>query len=516
MSQIVKPILIHMQTMMESQRAQTIMLSLWCAIPILWLCGVYVTDVSVILCGLMIPCLIFLSRNLASQKNIHLARFYPWLLLTLITYPLLVGLVLTAKIYRGQHGIDHSIFTQVIDSVATRGGYFTSLNRVGWRNFLDDHWTPILGLPALIEKIGPDHMNALDIYQALSIIGFILGSFLFIRSTGFDPYWSTALTFTLVFLRPVRHQFFWGPQVEFLSLPFVAFSYYFWIKRKMRSLVASLILATLCKETLFLFSSMFALMVAATPPIGVKRNSRKESWGFFALGVIFLFGFLSFTYGHAWFFDKPYDYLERAQPLQALLNPERLGLKVWQLISFFLPVLALPLWRPQAWRYLMPAWPFFGMCAVSSFEPMFSTGSHYNVMPSVLVFYAAVLTAAHFYPKLTNAVPTWALLWCVLISFAWQSNTPTKILLEWWRRGNLNAAIFEAIAPNAKVIVSDAAVPFLLSRQELMHIDRLPDVGPRDMNYVAIKHDEKDRLGKNAVAFTLCREDDDWSIYCRN
>lgn len=433
-----------------------------------WLLGLYITDLSLILCLILTP---FVLRPLIRPNKSSVWSEWkspPFAVPTtlLILYVVLVTLVLTLKAQLGEHGVDHAIFSQITHSFATKNTFETSLNRIGWRNFLDDHWAPILSLPGLLIKLGIPSLYAIDIFQGLTLAAFAFITYKFLQDLIQHRSIAATATFLILCLRPFRHQIFYGPQLEFFALPLIAASYLFWMRRHYCWLLATLILITFCKETMFLFAGTFAFMVSLNP---LRRDPPSKTWRilFLFFCLLFISAFLSYTYGHAWFFHKPYDYLDRAQLSQSLQLPI-LQLKLWQIITFFLPVLFIPFWSRRAVGLLIPVSPFLAMSFVSGFAPMYETSSHYNLVPALLISFATAITLSER-PRWLRRLSPLTILWFFCFNFSWQGNRPTLAIVRWLNSGSLSAPTATDVPLTSSVLVTDSSASFLFDRQLLTY-----------------------------------------------
>lgn len=480
-------------------------------LPALWLGGVSVTSLAHI--GLAIG-MYFLVTNRRQNASLAPSTPRPGLMIALmIGYLVCSIIVLIANTFLGKHGIDHAIFSQVVESISSRHSFESSLNRFGWTSFIADHFSPILAVPGMLTLLGvPGHIALTLFHATMLAIGF--WAFFLIGKELALPLTVQLVAIVLVLFNPaIRTQLFWGAQVEFLAFPFLAFAWLFWLRDRHRSAALCMIAAWSCKETLFLYSPALAGMFLTHALIRKTLSKRHLPYVF----VIVASGLalLAYTTLHPYFFGKTYDYSNRIDWLLPVSSFAIFGKKVWYLCFLFIPYLFLPLWRRQWWIFIIPIVPGLGLAWISNFEPMYTPLSHYGVLPSLLLSLGCLMIIAEKKFERWIARPAMLML-LISINFSFASSRPTKSLREIFHKPLALPSQLADIPTNARVVVSPTAALALMPGPELLRLHWATGKEP-DYDYLVVLQSEKDSVNAELSAHArLCWDDPIWFVLCKH
>ena len=249
----------------------------------LWLLGISVTDLSRVIFASISIYFIF---ELAYKRRLSVCtkdfkRWEIWfLVLFSALYCLLIPVHQILKVYSSGHGIDFAIFTQVIDSIWTRHGFYSSLISDQWENFLGHHFAPFLAFPALLQALSiPSYVGAPVVHGAGLFLS-CLGIFLFSRELNLSKSISVFLVVLGLANPSIRHTVFWGIHDETFALAFIPFVFLFWIRGQHWKSVLAMLLCCTTKESMFLMVACFSLMTVIFSLVeGEKRYCSAVPYG---------------------------------------------------------------------------------------------------------------------------------------------------------------------------------------------------------------------------------------------
>ncbi len=106
-------------------------------LPVLWIAGVHTVDISRLL--LLVYFFVIWKRQDPIQSFYFVPKFSK---LFACLFPFMIWMNQMVRVFAGNHGLDFSIFSQVVKHIASTGIPMTSLTSPGWRNFLTHHLSP--------------------------------------------------------------------------------------------------------------------------------------------------------------------------------------------------------------------------------------------------------------------------------------------------------------------------------------------------------------------------------------
>ncbi|MES2746161.1 MAG: DUF2079 domain-containing protein [Bdellovibrionota bacterium] len=346
-------------------------------LPWAWLTGLYVADVSRAFASLLILSAIAIPK--IRTLSISEQRLRQVLLGFVLIFPLAILSFLLARMKLGRIGIDFTLFSQAIDSLARTGTPWTSLLGLHWQNFFSHHLDLILWLPAILTYVGINAPLAAVFCHVLAI-AFTIYFLWKITSADKNLY----LLLPLFFILPtIRHTLLWSIHDDILAIPFLAASWWFWRQKRYAYLSITLLLTLACKETMGLWVGSFALMAYI-------NDHKKSHLTFVVLG----FGlFVGYVFLQPILLGKSFDHIGKVASLQQLTNPTLMLEKLWFFLNLLFPFLLLltktKLTKQDALLFL-PALPFLGMIAVSNFAEMWKPLNYYGLIPSLTCFLACL------------------------------------------------------------------------------------------------------------------------------
>jgi uncharacterized membrane protein len=317
-----------------------------------------------------------------------------------------------------------------------------------------------------------------------------------------------------------RHSVFWGIHDETYAIGIIPWIYVAW---KQKRYVWTLILAFICclmKETMFLFTAMFLVMIAweaefgGSPQALASRRRLQLSCVFLALVCIGCFG--SYIFLQPLLFGRPFDHLSKVTSLDSFLSAEYLTSKGLWLAYLFLPFVYAPFWKVRYWHFLLPAAPFVGFVMISSFAEMHKLNNYYAVIPSLLVFLASLLILG----EQQKEQGTWhirptAVLFLVALSFSFATGKPTReIFLQAWTKKALSPRPLEVIPPSSKVLATPSAALFLFRDRQVYIVEGAYEKFI-PFEYIVTQTKELENLDPRLLQnVRKCMESEGWTIWC--
>lgn len=447
------------------------------SLPVLWLVGVSTIDLArlcVFLTSLSL--LLHLRRNNNPwQLNIGSPALLRGLLVFSALTLLLQAVAFIRSIDTLSWGLDSVIFAQVAQRFAGHHDFLSSINRVGFQNFLSDHFSPVLAVPGLLAKLGLGAPLSLAMVHAIALASSMVLLYLLAGSQKVLG----AISVVLFLCFPsVRHQIGWGTQVEFLALPFVGGAFLTAFKGRLGLTICAWALASLCKETL----SCYAIAFFGTVVVKEAYDRFFGNWLwdrgrlYLSFVAIFLFGGWFFIYVtfHEFLFDLPYDHLNRVN-LADLLNVSVIGEKA----IFFLAIVLIPIvllrksFGLGAVLVFLPFGPFVAMVLLSGFTNMWNLLTHYSVLPIYIL-----LCGVNFYLRKQESAPkqdllpsSVALSLVLALCFCFSNRRPMKVIL----RGVPSMELPAELLGEQRVVRVDYGLAAYAMQQGLQHEWLRPD-----------------------------------------
>lgn len=481
--------------------------SLFFIFPLLSLAGLHVTDAARGMACVGALAWIVMKRRHQGLEAISLPSA-PYTIFLLIAALTLLLASSCARVFLGQHGLDQLIFSQAAASFAYFGRFWVTYNR-GWLNdFLQDHFSPLLAVPAAMIKLGIPDYFAVIISQALTVALAVWIFYRFARRLGAEPATAAIVPLLWIFLGDVRSQIYWGVQAEYLALPFVVLAYERRAASRPWHAVGSALLAFGAKETLMAWGVAFALYAII--------RDRKVHFAYVFLMLMGAFGFFAYTLGHSWFFEDTYVYNGRIVLWDAWNTPTMAMQRLLYGMHFFLPVLFFPLLKRKRWYFVLPALPWIGMAMISNFPDMYSMNRQYVVLPMTVVWIAAL--EAYASEKKDKG---WGVSWPVALllvglCFSWGEQKPMRSLIEFARvESYLKKADLPPIPANGRVFASSAAGLFLLDRKEQYPLSSLKEGMKADDRILLAKWEKEDILATPlSPQVKPCGAQGAWVLFC--
>ena len=324
--------------------------------------------------------------------------FRPQTVLTAITitYVLIVAVVQFSFYLSGGQGVDFGIFSQLIDQVASKNRFWSSLIATEWHNFLTHHFSPYLIPLGIIAKIGipaPYLLISVHVF-AVGALAQGLYTLFFHFSRTVDPtvaFSSAAglphlLTLTTLLLPAARIGLMWETHDEVLALPFLVWSinahFADYHRRKLMLLLPTLFF----KETL-------ALNIAALS-VWYTIDTKEDRILPMMLGIISLVFFVLYTsILPGWLWTSTFKATERIGSIAHLTSwPIVIEKTLWAAKSFLPAVPFLFLHSRSSLRTAA----FIALCAspnilailVSKVPNMHQPFNYYSITPCVIIYIA--------------------------------------------------------------------------------------------------------------------------------
>ncbi len=484
-------------------------------VPLLWMAGIHAADFArlIAVASAAFALRLYVKGGLCALKNCtDLSQLWRPLQLVMALYFVSLLLILSINPYVGKLGLDHAIFSQVAYSWANFGNFDYSLVHPEIRNFLGDHLSPILIASGLLVQVGASPAAAVTIVHVLTLGAAC--AVLFRIFTHFGATQSVALFGTFLFaLNPaVRHQVFFGAQIEFMAMPLVGLGYLMFLLKRHWLAVLALVLACSAKETMLVLCGFFGLMAVLDLKIRGEMTFRSSVpyalLMFFAVSV-----FAAYTFGHDYFFGRPYDYFNRLNEA----SPDRASVwfkKVWYSTFIFVPLLFVPLASRRGLILLIPAMGLLLLSMLSSFTNMYAPLSHYAVTPTYIGFVAAAAVLSSKEKLSSSRVPLWATLLLIGIAFSFASGKPHKSFRQFFSQPHLSAKQLSMVPSDAKVISSSSAAFFLFRTKHLVRIWTANRVDV-EFDFIVTRPGEAAELSAELKSRSkVCHQTQLWQIRC--
>jgi hypothetical protein len=412
-----------------------------------------------------------------------------------------------AEVFLGRQGIDFAIFSQITDSLSRRGSLLSSLIGSEWRHFLTHHFSPIFYAPGVLGYLGIPAYIALPIFHVFSLALAAWAVYL-TASLRLSRLASLVAVF-LLFANPTcRHALLFGVHDELFALPFIGFAFFFFLSGRHVPAILSILGATLAKESLFPLASMFGVMALVDQSLP-QRPKRL----YLVLVVTTFFAFIAYVFLQPWLLDKPFDHVNKLATLSDLLRVDYMIQKSYLLVFLLLPVLAYPLWKRRHWHLILPALPMIALIMASRFDEMWKPMNYYGVVPSYVIFVAAVVVYGRQLGR--SKLSAYGLALLVALSFSWSSKKPIKTLIALSQNSLLYPEQLSFIGEDARVIASPAAALFLFRTKFLWNLDAASESLPETFDYIVSLESEEAKLSPALKhRSNLCREVGLWKIRC--
>lgn len=383
-----------------------------------------------------------------------------------VAWLLLLFLQQLSNYVLGLQGFDFAIFSQVIESVSTRGGLYTSFVQTGWVNFLTHHFSPILYVPGLLGFLDFPGSFAAICFHVACIAAALFFFVRFALAIGFERRIAVFLVVLLCLNPTFRVAAAWEVHDELFALPFIGLAYDSWARNKPWRAFVGVAVALACKENLFFFAIAFGL-VSMCLNAGQRRDNRPYVLclilGF--LGAIFYF------YAFDFFWARSFDLHARLAPLSVLLEPELLRKKIWFLFLLLIPCAGLSLLDRKAALLSLPAGAFLGPILLTNFEAMYHPYNYYGVVPTYILCLAAVQGLAARFPECKARFPAAAALAAASLALCFAAfHRPTALLVEAWKSDWLTSRDLQSVPAAAMIVADDYSFPFLLDKERVVRL----------------------------------------------
>ncbi len=483
-------------------------------LPILWWMGLNVMDLARLF-------LIVIAYLYLKYPEVRKFAFVPsklklnLLCILIISFLVLLPLELNLRNFLGHTVNDTNIFNQAAVNFANHGRFWVTLNRAGQNDFLADHVSPILLIPAFFYKLGIPAYSISIVFQQIC---FLIGSYFAIKilkELKFDIFSSLLILLLLLYQPTFRSQLTWSVQVEYMSFPFIAASYFFWLKDKNWLSVFTAVLSWSCKESLACWSVGFGLFALAYLLVYRRNYFWQKSLPFLVLTISGSFYFYLVIYHHSLFFGRDYDYLSRLDFTWIWQNPLLVFKKLRYLCFFIASVFFIPIQKPKYLIFLLPVLPNFGMSLVSGFDDMYEISKQYALFPAMILFLTTILATKVLFPIKKNSILKLPLVPCCLLMcfyFSFLSLRPMKIFKEWIFEDFYHADDFTQIPLTENVFATLKSAPFLLDRKGVF----LSDYDSK-LSYALVHHSEISKIPQTIIEKTsICLDTKEWYARCAN
>ncbi len=469
----------------------------------------------------VIPAIIILLLSKTATVQIRLSRYsflgcIHVLPLLIATFPAVVALVQIAFLETGGQGVDFGIFTQLINQVATRNRFWSSLIATEWHNFLTHHFSPYLVVPGLIGKLGLPAPYILIATHVIAVIALILGiqSLYDHYSDGSSPKSLPSPTiahlFTLstLLLPAARIGLMWETHDEVLALPFLIWSINAHLAGKNGRKLLLLIPSILFKETLALNVMALCCWYAI--------DTRENRPAAIALGLASLTFFALYTtIFPGWLWVATFKASERIGSFDYLTSWPVLFEKGFWIAKSFLPAAPFLLLHSRislriTARICLCAAPNILAILLSKTPNMHQAFNYYSITPVIMVFIgctAPILRARSLALPLSVS-----LILCSLIGGRFRTTNPIREMLA---APSALDELHTIVPPSAAVIADDYTISILSAHPHALRIFHANRSNPNS-SYIVQKKPPIDILSKNLQSqYNPCGETPRYLVRCR-
>jgi uncharacterized membrane protein len=488
------------------------------AFPIAWVVGLRIKEAACVLAVLtLLASFVALRAKWRIPLRPESGELFVLRYFALAAVPL-VALHLVAKVFIGEHGVDFSIFSRLVDSVASGYGPNTTLVGTEKVNFFTHHFTPILYLLGLISALGIPGYLVVILFQAASISLALYALYHVARQLGFSHPLSLVLTSMFCLTPTFRGGTSWAVHDELFALGFVGCAFMWQIRgRSLRAIVA-ILFAMMCKETFFAFAMVFSA-VALVGPAPLRAMGRNTRLAFVALLVVSTAAFVFWFFIRPQYFVVSLDSLSRVSSLSDLLSLDAGLGKLSFVLALVLPTLALAFFSRAGIAVVMCAIPFWGAVLISNFSEMWKITNYYGVLPGYCLHLGALLSLSQGSIDTARRlqVPAFAVAFAVSISLAIGFQVrPILTILKLRTTALYLPGSIELFNPGTRVVASEfdlLALPASVVPLRLWTINRLPHV---HWDAVIARATPKEEVWPALLQLAEpCFKNDRWSVWCR-
>ncbi len=282
---------------------------------------------------------------------------------------------------------DLGLYDQIIWNTAH--GHFLITSIRGGLHIFSERFKPMLALLAPIYLIGND-TSLLFIVSSLISSTCIVSVYLITKALTRSHQTALVMAICIFFYSPLRNSVNFLFHTQTFADPFLLFGFYFALRKMTKSMIACLLLALMCKESVF-----FDVL-----GIGLFFVSRREriGWPAMILALVYLFSFVMiveplfrypFVTVNKWAF---YNHLFKLDPAgwKEILTPNPIGF----IILVLGPFLFLS-FKCKGWYWLLG--PSFAFRLLSRWSNFRTITFHYTSGLNALVFISAVYGIAAFF-----------------------------------------------------------------------------------------------------------------------
>ncbi|MBS1495037.1 MAG: DUF2079 domain-containing protein [Bacteroidetes bacterium] len=473
---------------------------LFLLLPLGWIFGLHPNDAARTICGIILILLLIPKTREFFKKPLALSNFQKNLLLIFIVlYPLVISVQHLLRMYLGGEGINVAYFTNVLNNFPQNKSLLLTLNKDVPYNHLLHHFSPIFYLPAALTLLGIPGYMSFVIFELIIISSVII---IFQKILSHLGYSSTIKYIFIVLLLcnySIRHSFNWSIEDEFFALPFIMVAYYYFLKKKPWLILLSLLISCTVKESIFLFSSAFCLMIVLMN-FRDKTEFKKYNTLFISLGIMSLVCFALYIFGQPFFLGKTYDHLSKAGSVNSLFDFNTIKEKFLYLVFLLLPFLFFPLFYKKGWILNIPVLPFLFLSMVSSIPNLYNTMDYYSVIPSTIFAITTVINLKEFNIKFTNEVSRGLAIILICIAFFLSGWKPAKIIYSAFDEKFVTEKNFERLNHSYVVASSESLVPLLIGFKEVKTFEK-ENLKNMTFDYLVIREKEKEQLPDDYNSF---------------
>ncbi|MBX7045507.1 MAG: DUF2079 domain-containing protein [Ignavibacteria bacterium] len=440
-------------------------------LPVFWLAGLHPNDIArILLAAVIILFLIPCTREYFKQSFEFTKSQNFVIIIFLFLYPTVISAHHVVRVYTGGEGINFAYFANVLNNFPEYNSLMLTLNKDIPYNHLLHHFSPIFFVPAFFTLAGIPGYLALIVSELLIITSLF---FIFKKILSYSGYSKTvSYIFILLLLcnYSLRHSFSWSIEDEFFALPFIALSYYFFLKKNNIALILSLALCCTVKESMFLFALFFCVMVILSNLRSkVELNSTLKF--FIPASAVFLLFFILYIWGQPIIFGKTYDHLSKASSLSSLLNFEMIKNKLYYLFTLLLPFLFFPLLNKKCLLLSIPAVPFILISMASGIKELYNPMDYYSAVPTVIFACAAVISLKDFNKDYLQKIGSGIVLILMCTAFLFGGWKPAKVIFESKNEVFFDESNFNSIPKQSTVLSSESLIPLLIGFKQVKSYD---------------------------------------------
>lgn len=493
-------------------------------LPWAWFLGAHISDYA----PLILFATILIHRHFPKNQPYYSFKNEAWFVFPLITflvfYPVLLFCHHVAATHLGRHGVDFSIFAQVVHNIGHTGSPMSSLASAHPQNFMTHHFVPLLFIPGLFVYLGMTAPTALAVFHTLSFAAAIAAFFSFARYLKFSLLTSILVT-TILFCNPtIRHTIFFEVHDEVFALPWIITAWWMWRKQKWFWMTAALIISSLAKESMFAMIAGFGLMTWIDRQINHggnehERKSERHAPPVLSLAITLygILGFFGYAFLQPFILGKSFDHADKLASVSDLIRGDWLFQKATWTGFLLLPGLVIPLTKRKFLHFLLPALPLVGIIWLSRFPEMWKTMNYYGAVPTLILGLATLdITAKIDWIPRSTVIAIFIA--CMSLNFWFSERKPIRLVKEAINTPSFTVEDFEFIPNDARVIATPAAIPFLLRIPQLRRLG-FHDTDNFSFEYIVTLPEEADHnlFSKELLeASVICHSNSRWAIRCVN